>query len=261
MYAAREGAIDAARALVELGADPESRRAAADHRRRARPTRSRRGIDKHIGTTALVYAIINAHFDLAAMLLEHGADPNIADHTRHGGAVRRGRVEHAAVGAEPAGADLARQAGRRGGSSTVLLEHGADPNARLKLRAAEDFPRSGRHAEFRRGRDAADARGADQRCRGHAPADRVRAPTRDATLPDGTTVLMIAAGQGLGRPGATARASACRPRRAPSQRSRCCSTAACRSTRRTRPATPRCTARCRAATRRQAAADARRDVS
>jgi ankyrin repeat protein len=59
MYAARDGAPDAARALARAGAeinrkDPE-------------------------GTTALVRAIINSHYDTAAVLLEEGADPNIAD--------------------------------------------------------------------------------------------------------------------------------------------------------------------------------------
>jgi uncharacterized protein len=59
MYAAREGAVDAARALADSGAnldltDPE-------------------------GTTALIAAIINGHYDVAAVLVEKGANPNLAD--------------------------------------------------------------------------------------------------------------------------------------------------------------------------------------
>jgi ankyrin repeat protein len=59
MYAAREGATEAARALADAGAnldltDPE-------------------------GTTALIVAIINGHYDVAAILVEKGANPNIAD--------------------------------------------------------------------------------------------------------------------------------------------------------------------------------------
>jgi ankyrin repeat protein len=59
MYAARQGSLDAARALARAGAnlnltDPD-------------------------GTSPLVLAIINAHYDLAAALLEEGADPNVAD--------------------------------------------------------------------------------------------------------------------------------------------------------------------------------------
>ena len=76
MYAAREGALDAARALVELGANlnvvalPQTDVALTDAVRKAADT---------VGTTALVYAIINAHFDLAAMLIDEGANPNIVD--------------------------------------------------------------------------------------------------------------------------------------------------------------------------------------
>jgi ankyrin repeat protein len=59
MFAAREGAVDAARALAASGAnldltDPE-------------------------GTTALIVAIINGHYDVAAVLVENGANPNVAD--------------------------------------------------------------------------------------------------------------------------------------------------------------------------------------
>ena len=59
MYAARQNAIDAARALAEAGADLN--------------------LTDPDGTTALVFAIINAHYDLARLLVEKGADPNVAD--------------------------------------------------------------------------------------------------------------------------------------------------------------------------------------
>jgi len=59
MYAAREGATDATRALADAGAnlnllDPE-------------------------GTSALIIAIINGHWDTASVLIEKGADLNLAD--------------------------------------------------------------------------------------------------------------------------------------------------------------------------------------
>jgi len=59
MYCARQGAMNAARVLLDRGAkvnltDPD-------------------------GATALVIAIINYHYDFAVMLLDHAADPNIAD--------------------------------------------------------------------------------------------------------------------------------------------------------------------------------------
>ncbi len=63
-----------------------------------------------VGTTALVYAIINAHFDLAAMLVEKGADPNIEDTSGMAALYAAVEMEHASVGAEPAGAHLPRHA-------------------------------------------------------------------------------------------------------------------------------------------------------
>ena len=59
LFAARQGALDAARVLVHTGADLN--------------------ITEPDGTNALVIAIINAHYDLAAFLLQSGADPTIAD--------------------------------------------------------------------------------------------------------------------------------------------------------------------------------------
>ena len=59
MYAARQGSLDAARALSDAGADLN----------RTDPD----------GTSAMVIAVINAHYDLAALLAEKGADPEVAD--------------------------------------------------------------------------------------------------------------------------------------------------------------------------------------
>jgi ankyrin repeat protein len=59
MYAARDGGVDAARALARAGADLNAQ--------------------DPDGTTALVLAIMNAHYDTADAILEAGADPNIAD--------------------------------------------------------------------------------------------------------------------------------------------------------------------------------------
>jgi ankyrin repeat protein len=55
-FAVRGGAIDATRALLEAGADVDA--TMAD------------------GTSLLVLAVTNAHYELAGLLLEHGADPN-----------------------------------------------------------------------------------------------------------------------------------------------------------------------------------------
>ena len=81
MYAARQGAMNAAKVLLDRGAnvnltDPDN-------------------------TTALVIAIINYHYDFAAMLLDHGADPNIADKEGVAALYSRDRHEHAAVDVRP----------------------------------------------------------------------------------------------------------------------------------------------------------------
>src|ERR1051325_11571201 len=77
MYAARQGAIDAARALVDLHADVNA--VALPQTDVPLKPEDRDAFARGVGTSALVYAIINVHYDLAAMLLDHGADPNVAD--------------------------------------------------------------------------------------------------------------------------------------------------------------------------------------
>jgi len=64
LFAAREGAIDAARVLAEAGADLNAS-------------------DKD-GFTPMIFAILNGHYDVAAMLLEKGADPNAVDASGRG---------------------------------------------------------------------------------------------------------------------------------------------------------------------------------
>jgi ankyrin repeat protein len=58
LFAVRAGALEATRALLAAGADPNQTL-----------------LD---GTSALVLAATNAHYEVAAELLEHGADPNTA---------------------------------------------------------------------------------------------------------------------------------------------------------------------------------------
>jgi ankyrin repeat protein len=59
MYAARQGSLEAARALIDAGA--------------------RLNVTDPDGMSATVIAIINAHYDVAALLVERGADPEVAD--------------------------------------------------------------------------------------------------------------------------------------------------------------------------------------
>jgi ankyrin repeat protein len=111
MYAARQGSMDSARALIEAGANPN--------------------LTDPDGTTATIIAIINAHFDLAAMMAEKGADLNIADTSGM-------TALYAAVDMHTLAPMLSRPAPKvvdkldAAALVPVLLKHGADPNLRLK---------------------------------------------------------------------------------------------------------------------------------
>ena len=59
MFAARQGALDAAKALADAGADLN--------------------LQDPDGTPALTVAIVNGHHDVAQLLLERGANPNVPD--------------------------------------------------------------------------------------------------------------------------------------------------------------------------------------
>jgi ankyrin repeat protein len=111
MLAAREGARGAAGALVAARADLDV-------------------VDPD-GTSALVIAIINAHYDLAADLIDAGANPNLADAA--GMAALYAAVDMA--NKEPmVNRPLPKPSGTLRARSVVarLLAHGADPNQPLK---------------------------------------------------------------------------------------------------------------------------------
>lgn len=116
MYASREGAAEAARALVELGADINA-------------------VDPD-GTTALVHAIANAHYDTAGVLIAKDADPNIADTTGMA-------ALYAAVDMSSLGEVYGRPARKAHDKLTaldivrLLLEHGAKPDMQLKSPALQ----------------------------------------------------------------------------------------------------------------------------
>jgi len=111
MYAAREGAPDAAVALTESGAnlnlvDPD-------------------------GLTAMVLAIVNGHFDVAARLAEKGADPNIGDKVGMAALYAAVDMVHPSTllnrpKMTPTGPPTA------AGLVDLLLAKRADPNQRLK---------------------------------------------------------------------------------------------------------------------------------
>jgi ankyrin repeat protein len=112
MYAARQNATTAVKALVEGGADVN--------------------LTDPNGTTALVLAIINTHYDLAAYLLDQGADPDIADTT--GMAALYAAVDMHTLGWAHGRAAPAPPLPNQLDSVALvrlLLERGADPNAPL----------------------------------------------------------------------------------------------------------------------------------
>jgi ankyrin repeat protein len=121
MYAARDGAVDAVRALAEAGAgldlqDPD-------------------------GTTPLILAIVNARFDTAVALLDKGANPNVAD--------KMGMTPlYAAVDMHTLAPLMGRPAPPLRDSidaveiARVLLRRGANPNAQLQR------PIIGRHTAY-----------------------------------------------------------------------------------------------------------------
>ncbi len=111
MYAARQGSLDAAKVLVDAGADKNAR-------------------DPDLSTPAII-ATINGHYDVAAMLVERGADPNLTDTS--GMAVLYGAVDMNTP------AEIYGRPNRKSTSTLtaldlmkVLLAHGANVNAQLR---------------------------------------------------------------------------------------------------------------------------------
>jgi ankyrin repeat protein len=161
LFAVRGGRMDSLRALVALGADPnDTVRTAQARPRPARTTASSpapspatgaqapqggsedprlaalfavfntgiRGRPGASGTSALVLAVVNAHFELAAYLLDSGADPNASEQgwtALHQIAwTRKPPIQHGLPPAVPTGSLDSLALARK------LLEMGADPNAR-----------------------------------------------------------------------------------------------------------------------------------
>jgi ankyrin repeat protein len=174
MYAARENALDAGRALVAARADLN--------------------LTDPDGATALVIAIINGNYDFAGLLLDAGADPNIVDTDANMGPLYAAAdmhtlaVGHGRPNPRPSGildaVDIAR----------ALLEHKANPNAKLKAAILQRTHTAG---------DATLAAGATPLMRAAKSGDVAMVRVLLAgganpamTLPNHTTPLMLAAGLG-----------------------------------------------------------------
>jgi ankyrin repeat protein len=195
MFAARQGAVDSARALAELGANLNL--VALPQTDIPLKPDELKSADRGIGTSALVFAIINVHYDLAAVLIEKGADPNVLDLAGMGAlyaAVDMNSLQW--VQGRPApiltdrldGVDVVR----------LLLQKGADPNARLKTRPLKRHHDAGSTMNFRRGDDAADAAPREPGDVAVIKALLDGGANPFLALPDGTNALLLAAGQGYG---------------------------------------------------------------
>jgi ankyrin repeat protein len=113
MFAAREGYIEAAKALIEAGADVNQ---------------AREG-DR---TTPLLMAAINGHFDIGKYLLERGADPNLAAENGATALYAVLNCVYAQKSNYPQPRAFAQQQQTYLEFMTVLLDKGANPNARLR---------------------------------------------------------------------------------------------------------------------------------
>jgi|SoiMethySBSTD1v2_1073268.scaffolds.fasta_scaffold00073_83 uncharacterized protein len=194
MFAARQGAIDAARALADLGANLNL--VALPQTDIPLKPEEMRSADNGTGTSALVFAIINVHYDLAAMLLEQGANPNVVDLAGMGAlyaAVDMDSLQW--VQGRPApiltdkldGSDLVK----------LLLAKGADPNARLKTRPLKRHHDAGSTMNFGEGTTPL-MRAARTGDIAVMKALLEGGANPFLTLPDGTNALHLAAGQGYG---------------------------------------------------------------
>jgi ankyrin repeat protein len=172
MYAARENAIDAVAAMADAHVDLNARSATE-------------------GTTALQLAVINAHYDLARLLLDKGADPNVVDSSGMSAlyaAVDMRAPANMLTRPEPKPHDQLDAVG----AIKVLLAHKADPNMRLKK------PIIGRHQNLVG--DAALTEGATALARAAKGADVAvirllldGGADATLTLKDRTTTTMLAA--------------------------------------------------------------------
>jgi len=111
LYAARDGQMDAARALLEGGADINQASTS----------------DK---TTPLVLAIINGHFDLGKLLLDWSADPNLANSQGLTPLYAVLEIQWAPKGWTPSPV-IAQEKIPYLELMKVMLDAGANPNARL----------------------------------------------------------------------------------------------------------------------------------
>ena len=112
LFAVREGQIDTALALLDAGAELNQRAEGS-------------------GTTPLLMATINGHFDLAMKLLERGADPTMADSQNATPLYGTINTQWIPKARHPQPADYLQQEVSHLELMQVLIDAGADVNARV----------------------------------------------------------------------------------------------------------------------------------
>ncbi len=194
LFAVRAGQMDVVRTLVKSGADPNETYQTPEGRDGRSAAISSGSFRKpRSGTSALVIAVANAHYEIAAMLLDMGADPN--------GAEQGWTALHTITWVRKSGGGnntpAAEGSGTMGSLQFVrtIAEHGANLDARVtdKLRVGGSVLNTLGGTPFLLAARTADAE-----------LMRLLAELgADPTLPneDNSTPLMIAAGLGTRSPG------------------------------------------------------------
>ena len=114
LLAARQGHRDVVMRLLDVGADIDHQ--AAD------------------GSSPLLIATINGHFDLGLELLERGADPNLPAHSGIAPLYAALNLQFSPISMYPQPTNHMEQQVDYRDYMRALLEAGADPNARLRMR-------------------------------------------------------------------------------------------------------------------------------
>lgn len=192
LFAARQGDLEVVRTLLDTGADVNQALPARKRRGMYEPADAAKDDPKGQGASALDLAVANAHFELASMLLDRGADPNAAG-PGWGPLHTISWVRQPGVGSNDPAPD---GSGNLDSLALVrqLVEHGADVNLRMTKQS-----RAGRHSLNTIGATPflAASRTAD--------AELMQLLVElgaDPLIPteEGTTSLMVAAGLGTRAP-------------------------------------------------------------